>query len=77
MAKNSFHKFISAARKSKNFKPQVTDIGFGMTMLSVVGKEEPLKVLGGLKLKEAQAIFGDTMYISSWKNEVQILDAYL
>ena len=77
MAKNSFHKFVSAARKSKNFKPQVTTVGFGMIRISAVGKDEPMFAIGGSKLKEAHTIFGDSMYISSWNNEVQISDLWL
>ena len=66
MAMNSFHKYVSAIRKSKNFKPVYMPHPLGLTGRVVAQRNEEWAayVFTSVGIKELQEICGDGLVIS-------------
>ena len=66
MAMNSFHKYISAIRKSKNFKPVYMEHPLGLIGRVVAKRNDEWAayVFTSVGIKELQEICGDGLCIS-------------
>lgn len=67
MAMNSFHKYVSAIRKSKSFKPVYMEHPLGLTGRVVAKRNDQWAayVLTSLSIKELSEIMGDGLVITS------------
>jgi hypothetical protein len=67
MAMNSFHKYVSAIRKSKNFKPVYIEHPLGLTGRVVAKSKDEWAayVFTSAGIKELQGIMGDGLIITS------------
>ena len=67
MALNSFHKYVSAIRKSKEFKPVYMEHPLGLTGRVVAKRNDgwAAYVFTSVGIKELQEICGDGLCISS------------
>jgi hypothetical protein len=67
MALNSFHKYVSAIRKSKNFKPVYQDHPLGLSGRVVAKRNDEWAayVFTSVGIKELQEICGDGLIITT------------
>jgi hypothetical protein len=67
MALNSFHKYVSAIRKSKNFKPVYQDHPLGLSGRVVAKRNDEWAayVFTSVGIKELQEICGDGLVITT------------
>ena len=67
MALNSFHKYVSAIRKSKNFKPVYQDHPLGLSGRVVAKRNDEWAayVFTSVGMKELQEICGDGLIITT------------
>jgi hypothetical protein len=67
MTMNSFHKYVSAIRKSKNFKPVYQDhpIGLAGRVIAKRNDEWGAYVFTIVGIKELQEIIGDGLVITT------------
>ena len=67
MSMNSFHKYVSAIRKSKNFKPIYMEHPLGLSGRVVAKRNDQwaVYVLTSLSIKELSEIMGDGLVITS------------
>ena len=80
MAKNSFHKYVSAIRKSKSFKPVVLDQTLGGHYKVVAKCWDTRYIFGPMLIEEVQDIIGkyQTVITSDLKtNEMYAYDMFL
>ena len=80
MAMNSFHKYISAIRKSKSFKPVAPNAPYNIGTKVVAMHKETRYSFGSTLIEELQTIIKkDSLVISSdWKtNEMYAYDFWL
>lgn len=70
MAMNSFHKYVSAIRKSKNFKPVYMPhpLGFAGRVVAKRNDELYVYVFTSTSIRELQEIMGDGLVITSDHN---------
>lgn len=78
MAVNSFHKYVSAIRKSESFKPTVLNHPYITNRVVAVHKEFRMGFVGQ-QIKELQNIIGDGLVITSnWEtNEMYAYDFWI
>lgn len=66
MALNSFHKYVSAIRKSKSFKPVIQTYPISGDVWKVVAKcKDTRYAFGPSLIQEAQEVIGPGLVISS------------
>jgi len=65
MALNSFHKYVSAIRKSKSFKPVYMPHPLGLSGRVVAKCTYTRFIFGSMLIKEAQEICGDGIVITT------------
>jgi hypothetical protein len=66
MALNSFHKYVSAIRKSKSFKPVIQTYPISGDVWRVVAKcKDTRYAFGPTLIQEIQSIIGEGLVISS------------
>jgi len=68
MAMNSFHKYVSAIRKSKNFKPVYMPhplLGLSGRVVAKRNDEIGMYVFTSVRIKELQEIIGDGLVITA------------
>lgn len=76
MAVNSFHKYVSAIRKSKSFKPVIQTYPISGDVWRVVAKcKDTRYAFGPTLIQEIQSIIGEGLVISS-KYETNEMIAY-
>ena len=76
MAMNSFHKYVSAIRKSKSFKPVIQTYPISGDIYKVVAKcKDTRYAFGPTLIKEIQSVIGEGLVISS-EYETNELIAY-
>ena len=75
MAMNSFHKYVSAIRKSKNFKPvyQPHPLGLSGRVIAKRNEETAMYVFTSARIKELQEIMGDGLVITSDYNTNEMI----
>ena len=67
MSMNSFHKYVSAIRKSKNFKPVYMEHPFGLSGRVVAKRNDKWAsyALTSLSINELSEIMGDGLVITT------------
>lgn len=66
MAMNSFHKYVSAIRKSKSFKPVIQTYPISGDVWRVVAKcKDTRYTFGPTLIQEIQSVIGEGLVISS------------
>ena len=74
MAVNSFHKYVSAIRKSKSFKPAIQTHPFTGEVYRVVAKcKDTRYAFGPTLIQEAQEMIGPGLVISSEYNTNEMI----
>jgi hypothetical protein len=70
MAMNSFHKYVSAIRKSKNFKPVFMEHPLGLRGRVVAKRNDEWAayVFTSVGIKELQEIMGDGLVVTADHN---------
>jgi hypothetical protein len=76
MAMNSFHKYVSAIRKSKSFKPVVLDQQFGGHYKVVAKCWDTRYIFGPMLIEEIQDVIGKHQVVITSDHETREIYAF-